>query len=95
MVDPVKLKYCVDGEWAESGTGSYMPVTDSSTGELIAQAPACTARRIRLPQHRVSSSGCGERIRMRSAGEKVRAGADSGAPADAAAASAPRAVVLL
>ncbi|MHB9148879.1 MAG: CoA-acylating methylmalonate-semialdehyde dehydrogenase [Thermoleophilia bacterium] len=38
-----RLKYCVDGEWRESTTDKYMDVTDSSTGEVIAQAPCCTA----------------------------------------------------
>ncbi len=37
------LNYCVDNEWCESATNKYMPVTDSSTGEVIAQAPCCTA----------------------------------------------------
>ena len=41
-----RLKYCADGEWRESKTGRYMPVTDSSTGELIAEAPACTAEEV-------------------------------------------------
>ena len=38
-----RLKYCVDNEWRESKTTKpYMPVTDSSTGEVIAEAPCCT-----------------------------------------------------
>src|SRR5512136_200765 len=37
------LKYCIDGEWRESATDKYMPVTDSSTGEVFAEAPCCTA----------------------------------------------------
>jgi malonate-semialdehyde dehydrogenase (acetylating)/methylmalonate-semialdehyde dehydrogenase len=37
------LSYCVDGEWRESTTDKYMDVTDSSTGEVFAQAPCCTA----------------------------------------------------
>lgn len=41
-----RLKYCVDGEWAESKATRYMPVTDSSTGKLIAEAPACTAEEV-------------------------------------------------
>lgn len=36
-----KLKYCVNNVWKET-KGSYMPVTDSSTGEIIAEAPKCT-----------------------------------------------------
>lgn len=37
------LKHYIDGEWRESTTEKYMPVTDSSTGEVFAQAPCCTA----------------------------------------------------
>ena len=37
------MKYCVDGEWRESNTDKFMPVTDSSTGEVIAEVPCCTA----------------------------------------------------
>jgi len=37
-----KLKYCVNNEWRESKTSKYMPVTNSSTGEVMAQAPCCT-----------------------------------------------------
>jgi len=40
------LKYCVDGEWTESTTGTYMDVSDSSTGEVFAQAPCCTASEV-------------------------------------------------
>ena len=35
-------KYCVNGEWLESKTDKWMDVTDSSTGEVIAQVPCCT-----------------------------------------------------
>lgn len=43
MTAPKKLRYCVDNEWRESKTVKpYMPVTDSSTGEVIAEAPCCT-----------------------------------------------------
>jgi len=38
-----KMKYCVGGEWLESKTDKWMDVTDSSTGEVIAQVPCCTA----------------------------------------------------
>ncbi|HWR40234.1 MAG TPA: CoA-acylating methylmalonate-semialdehyde dehydrogenase [Patescibacteria group bacterium] len=37
-----KMPYCVNGEWKQSQTKKYMPVTDSSTGELIAEVPCCT-----------------------------------------------------
>lgn len=36
------LRYCANGEWKESRTKKYMPVTNSSTGELMARAPCCT-----------------------------------------------------
>ena len=39
----IKKKYCVNGEWKESKTDKWMPVTDSSTGEVIAEVPCCTA----------------------------------------------------
>ncbi len=37
-----KLRYCVGGEWRESVSGEYLPVTDSSTGRVIAETPCCT-----------------------------------------------------
>lgn len=37
-----KMKYCVGGQWLESKTDKWMEVTDSSTGEVIAQVPCCT-----------------------------------------------------
>lgn len=37
-----RKKYCVNGEWLESKTDKWMPVTDSSTGEIIAEVPCCT-----------------------------------------------------
>jgi malonate-semialdehyde dehydrogenase (acetylating)/methylmalonate-semialdehyde dehydrogenase len=43
MSEIERLKYCAGGEWKESKTGKYMPVTDSSTGKVFAEAPACTA----------------------------------------------------
>ena len=33
------LKYCVNNEWRESSTGKCMPVTNSSTGEIMADSP--------------------------------------------------------
>jgi malonate-semialdehyde dehydrogenase (acetylating)/methylmalonate-semialdehyde dehydrogenase len=38
-----RLRYFVDGEWRETKSGKYMPVTNSSTGEVMAEAPCCTA----------------------------------------------------
>lgn len=43
MSEVKRMKYCVDGEWLESKAAKYMPVTDSSTGEVIAEVPCCTA----------------------------------------------------
>ena len=37
-----RKKYCVYGEWRESKTEKWMPVSDSSTGETIAEVPCCT-----------------------------------------------------
>lgn len=37
-----RKKYCVDGQWKESKTDKWMEVTDSSTGEVIAEVPCCT-----------------------------------------------------
>lgn len=37
-----KKKYCVNGEWLDSKTDKWMPVTNSSTGEILAQVPCCT-----------------------------------------------------
>jgi len=46
MMTVKKLNYCVDGEWRESVTTKYMPVTDSSTGKVVAQAPCCTVEEV-------------------------------------------------
>ncbi|MCC8126860.1 MAG: CoA-acylating methylmalonate-semialdehyde dehydrogenase [Clostridiales bacterium] len=43
MSEVKRMKYCINGEWLESSTEKYMPVTDSSTGEVIAEVPQCTA----------------------------------------------------
>jgi malonate-semialdehyde dehydrogenase (acetylating)/methylmalonate-semialdehyde dehydrogenase len=37
-----RLKPFIGGEWRESATDTYMPVTNSSTGEVMAEAPQCT-----------------------------------------------------
>ncbi|MEL7566903.1 MAG: CoA-acylating methylmalonate-semialdehyde dehydrogenase [Dehalobacterium sp.] len=42
-----KLKYCVNGEWKVSQTEKYMPVTNSSNGEVIAEAPCCTLEEVK------------------------------------------------
>jgi len=41
-----RLKYCVNGEWRDSTTAKYMPVTNSSTGEVMAEAPCCTVEEV-------------------------------------------------
>ena len=46
VADVKTLNYCVDNEWCESTTEKYMDVTDSSTGEVFAQAPCCTAAEV-------------------------------------------------
>jgi malonate-semialdehyde dehydrogenase (acetylating)/methylmalonate-semialdehyde dehydrogenase len=43
---PRRLKYCVDGEWRDSACETYLPVSDSSTGEVFAETPACTAEEV-------------------------------------------------
>ena len=41
-----KLKYCVNNNWKQSKTSKYMPITDSSTGEIMAEAPCCTREEV-------------------------------------------------
>ena len=43
---PKKLQYCVNGEWLTSNTKKYMDCYNPSTGEVIAQAPQCTAEEV-------------------------------------------------
>jgi malonate-semialdehyde dehydrogenase (acetylating)/methylmalonate-semialdehyde dehydrogenase len=43
---PKKLKYWVNNEWRDSKTTKYMDCFDPSTGEVIAQAPQCTAAEV-------------------------------------------------
>ena len=38
--------YCVNGCWKDSKTEKWMDVTDSSTGEVIAQVPSCTQEEV-------------------------------------------------
>jgi malonate-semialdehyde dehydrogenase (acetylating)/methylmalonate-semialdehyde dehydrogenase len=40
---PRKLQFFVDGAWCDTESGQYMPVTNSSTGDVMALAPKCTA----------------------------------------------------
>jgi malonate-semialdehyde dehydrogenase (acetylating)/methylmalonate-semialdehyde dehydrogenase len=37
-----QLKYFVGGKWLETASGEYMPITNSSTGAIMAEAPKCT-----------------------------------------------------
>lgn len=46
MTTPRRLQYCVNNEWLASKTAKYMAVTDSSTGEVIAEAPCCTVEEV-------------------------------------------------
>jgi malonate-semialdehyde dehydrogenase (acetylating)/methylmalonate-semialdehyde dehydrogenase len=41
-----RKKYCAGGEWKESRTEKWMPVSDSSTGEIIAEVPCCTVEEV-------------------------------------------------
>ena len=41
-----RMQYCVGGEWKDSKTEKWMPVTDSSTGELMAEVPSCTQEEV-------------------------------------------------
>jgi malonate-semialdehyde dehydrogenase (acetylating)/methylmalonate-semialdehyde dehydrogenase len=38
-----RLTYLVGGEWKTSTTDEWYPITNSSTGEVMAEAPRCTA----------------------------------------------------
>ena len=40
-----RKKYCVNGEWKESKTTKWMEVTNSSTGEVMAEVPCCRGSR--------------------------------------------------
>lgn len=46
MNEVKKMKYCVNGEWKTSKAEKYYDVTDSSTGELLAQVPSCTKEEV-------------------------------------------------
>jgi malonate-semialdehyde dehydrogenase (acetylating)/methylmalonate-semialdehyde dehydrogenase len=41
-----RLKYFVGGEWRDTTSGEYYPITNSSTGEVMAEAPRCTAEEV-------------------------------------------------
>jgi malonate-semialdehyde dehydrogenase (acetylating)/methylmalonate-semialdehyde dehydrogenase len=41
-----RLRYFAGGEWRESATDEWYPITNSSTGEVMAEAPRCTAEEV-------------------------------------------------
>lgn len=41
-----RMKFCLNNEWRLSKTSKYMPVTDSSTGDVIARVPCCTMEEV-------------------------------------------------
>lgn len=41
-----RLKYLVGGEWKDTVSGQYYEITNSSTGEVMAEAPRCTAEEV-------------------------------------------------
>ena len=53
-----RKRYCVFGEWRESSTQQWLDVTDASTGQVIAQVPACTKAEV---EQAIESAGgvCG------------------------------------
>lgn len=42
MSTAIRKGYCVGGQWKDSKTQKWMPVTDSSTSDAIAEVPCCT-----------------------------------------------------
>lgn len=42
MAEVKRLGYMVDGEWKQSKSDTYLPITDSNTGKVIAETPMCT-----------------------------------------------------
>ncbi len=43
MEKPKRLKLLIQGEWVDTRSGHYMPVTNSSTGDVMAETPRATA----------------------------------------------------
>ncbi len=41
-----RLQYLVAGEWRDTDSGVYYEITNSSTGEVMAEAPRCTAEEV-------------------------------------------------
>jgi len=46
MSEVRRMKYCINGEWLDSKTDKWIPITDSSTGEVIAEVPCCTSEEV-------------------------------------------------
>ncbi len=46
MTEVKKLKFCVNNQWRDSSSGQYMEITNSSTGEVMAQTPRCTSEEV-------------------------------------------------
>jgi malonate-semialdehyde dehydrogenase (acetylating) / methylmalonate-semialdehyde dehydrogenase len=42
MAEVKRLGYMVDGEWKQSKSDTFLPITDSNTGAVIAETPMCT-----------------------------------------------------
>lgn len=42
MTSIKRLKFCINNEWIQSSTATYMPVMNPSLGVQIAEAPCCT-----------------------------------------------------
>jgi malonate-semialdehyde dehydrogenase (acetylating)/methylmalonate-semialdehyde dehydrogenase len=53
---PIKLKYCVNGQWLKSRTEKYMPCYNPSTGAVIAYAPQCTTDEMEAAIHSARSA---------------------------------------
>ena len=43
MAKGKRLKFCINNEWRDTSSGTYMEVTNSSTGEIMAETPRCTS----------------------------------------------------
>jgi malonate-semialdehyde dehydrogenase (acetylating)/methylmalonate-semialdehyde dehydrogenase len=41
-----RLQFLVGGEWHDTASGEYYEITNSSTGEVMAEAPRCTAEEV-------------------------------------------------
>lgn len=46
MANAERKMYCVNGEWKTSRTEKWLKVTDSSTGQVMAEVPCCTKEEV-------------------------------------------------